>query len=287
MKIQYYNSKEFYKIVRIMNINPTEAKIRFEEYIKSYPMDYSAYLYYAETYICLGEFSKAEKIINYIENKVNNDKNFTFEKEKIIIFNNHKLYAKLKLLSYQNKYQELYSLCINNKKIINKLKLNHVLFWARKQIGKINPYKRDTNQYLFRQIVKYKESDFLKQINKHKADNYEENFNIQGIFNSDFPLEKVLEETKKYIPSKNCIYPGLFEDVYTFKYNECGRENNKLVNYFKVICLHNTDNILIMHPTQTGKYINYIDLNYLNKKEEPIIKRKSQIDKFNQKYNRK
>lgn len=288
MKIQYYNSIDFNKIIKIMNTNPIEAKNKFEEYLNNYPKDYSAYLWYIETLICLGEFKKGEKILNFIDNKLKNDSNISHEKVKIDIFNKHKFYVIIKLLSYQEKYNELYSYCMKNIDRINEEGINHLLFWCKKHLGKIDPERRDTNLYLFRQIVEYKESDLIEHMKKHDADCYEENINSKGIFNSEFPLKKVLDEIKKYIPSKKCTYPRLFENEYTFKYNECGRENNKLVNYFKVICLHNTNNIITAYPSNDCENLPYIDLNYLIKKEEPTkIKRISQVDKFNQKYNRR
>ena len=285
MKTQYYNTLEFNKIVKIMNTNPKEAKNNFEDYLKKYPRDYSAYLWYIETLICLGEFKNAEKIFKYIENKINSS-NINLDRNKINIFNKHKFYIKLKLLSYQEKYEDLYTYCVNNINRINELGLNHLLFWCKKHIGKIDPNRRDNNLYLFRQIVEYKESDLLDNLKKHEADCYEENKDTKGIFSPEFPLEEVLKEIKKYIPSKNRIYPRLFENDYVFKYNECGRENNKLVNYFKVICLHNTDNIITAYPSNDCEHLPCIDLNYLKKEEQPKIKKISQIDKFNLKYKR-
>lgn len=288
MKIQYYNTLEFKKIIKRMTTDPIRTLKEFEDYLKEYPKDYTAYFWYIENLICLGYFEKAEKVYNHLDHLVINDKNFSYEKNKMELYNKHKFYVTLKLLSYQEKYKELYTFCLNNLDKINKLKISHVLFWCRTKLGKINPDKRETNLYLFRQMVEYKENDFLENSKKHRDDNNEIE-KINSIFKHNFPFEEILTEIKQYIPSKNCIYPRLFEDEYIFKYNECGRSNNKLANYFKVICFHNTNNIITMYPCNNCEKLPCIDLNYLIKNEptENKIKRLSQTDKFNKKYNRK
>ena len=92
---------------------------------------------------------------------------------------------------------------------------------------------------------------------------------------------------KKYIPSDKKLYWGFYDNIYYFKYDGCGRDNTKLVNYIKVVCLDDTNNIITICPVVGSDNMPHIDLNYI-KKEEPVkVKVKSQIDKFNQRYNRK
>ena len=105
------------------------------------------------------------------------------------------------------------------------------------------------------------------------------------IFNEDFPVSKVLEELKKYIPSKKSIF-SMYADKYTFKYDFCGRVNNKVSDFFRVVTFHNENKLLTMYPVSYGSELDYIDLNYL-KEEKNSIKRLSRIDKFNQRYGAK
>lgn len=110
----------------------------------------------------------------------------------------------------------------------------------------------------------------------------------KNIFSIDFPLTKVLEEIKKYIPSSQCFHHGFFDVRYFFKYDNCGRENNKITDYFVVSCFNNSPNIITMCPSSRYQIGNCIDLNYLkNDDEKTKSKRLSQIDKFNQKYTKK
>ena len=80
----YFNTLEFKKALSLIGKKPVEAKIRYEEYIKKYPKDYSAYINYAVVLIKLGDLLSAEKILDYVEEIYTNDNNFLKEKEKII-----------------------------------------------------------------------------------------------------------------------------------------------------------------------------------------------------------
>ena len=137
--------------------------------------------------------------------------------------------------------------------------------------------------------MEYREEDFREHIKKHLADDA---INMEdashAIFVPEFPIDEVIEEIKKYIPSDNCIYPGGIEDAYTFKYDKCGRDNYYMTDYFKAFCFHGTGDFITISPSVV-KDINFpcIDLNYLRKNDDLKVKRKSQIEKFNQRYNKK
>ena len=71
----------------------------------------------------------------------------------------------------------------------------------------------------------------------------------------------------------NRVYYDNLEDNYIFKYGK---------SYYKVICLHNTYNIIYIEIINNGFNYNYIDLTYIDYNSN--IKRLSQIDKFNKRY---
>lgn len=138
-------------------------------------------------------------------------------------------------------------------------------------------------------MIEYRESDFLDHIKKHMADYNSSLINPNpNIFVPDFPLEEVLEEIKKYIPSDKRLFPGFYEDVYHFKYEHCGRENNRLVNFFKVVCFNDTQDIITICPISYGDELPYVDLSYMKKEEtKKEIKRPSALEKFNRRYGNK
>ena len=289
MENKYYDTWEFLKTNDITKTNPIEANSRFEEYLQKYPQDYSAYTYYAYNLITLGQFTKAEKILNKLENKFKSDTHFAKQTYKISGLNHDILVNRVRLLCYQEKYDEAYNLLKNNREEFEHMGVSDIVFYCKKKMGKIDFNRRENNSYLFRQIVEYKEEDFMEHIKKHLAD-YNSNLDEpnKNVFVPNFPINEVVEEIKKYIPSNKMLCTGFWEDVYIFKYNECGRANNRLVNYIKVVCFHNTKDFITILPVSDCENLPCVDLNYLIKEDkQPETRRMSKVDKFNQRYKRK
>ena len=144
--------------------------------------------------------------------------------------------------------------------------------------------ERDSYSYVFRQILDYQESDFFEHNQKHMVEQiFEDNVSV---FVPNFPIHEVIQEVKKYIPSEKRMCSQYFQDDYYFKYDACGtNSDNKTVNHFMVICIHNTQDIITIYPIVEQENLPCVDLNYMVKSPEVKIKRRSQIDKFNQRYN--
>lgn len=283
-----YNNWEFKQALMLCKTNPIEAKIKYEAYISTYPKDYQAYTYYAAILITLGEFEKAQEILDYVADISSEDPKFMANQHKLNILKRNLFSNKIRILSYQDNYEALHLICSLHKADIQKMYLNHIDFYACRKVGKVDLTERERHAYAFRQIIEYREEDFYDFISKHLADN---NIDVEDpnpyIFAPGFPLQKVIEEIKKHIPSENKLFTGFYENTYMFKYDNCGKDNNKIADYIKVVCFHNTIDIITMFPTANCPTPNYYDLNYLNQiNEHPKVKRKSQIDKFNQKYKR-
>ena len=194
------------------------------------------------------------------------------------------------LFGYFEKYDELYKLYLDNKAYIDNSKLNlqYINFYCRKKMGLSNNGRKNmVSGYMYGQMEEYSEGKFLEHIKKHMAD-----YNMgldkpnDNIFAPDFPIEKIVSEAKKYIPSDKGLFPGFLEDDYVFKYDSCGRDRNRVVDYFKVICFHNTSDFITMCPVYGYERYPYIDLNYIKKDDDIKIKRRSQLDKFNSRYNK-
>lgn len=285
MRKDYFNKLEFKKAIEIIEVNPLESKLRFEAYINKYPEDYYAYVYYIGALITLKEFDKAENMFNELNIKFKRNGHFCNQTEKLKLLKQNISFAKLRLLVNQGKYNEAINLFYEPFQFANDIDLRSVIYYCNKQLGKAIVENRESKSYLIRQIMEYKESDFKDHIKKHSDD-----FNInsenpnESIFNPDFPFKEIIEELKKYIPSNDKTCPGFYEDVYIFKYNECGRDNGKLVDYFKVVCFNNTQKFITMYPVDKCENLPIIDVNYLNTNNKQKVKRMSQIERFNKKY---
>ena len=287
METIYFNKFELNSALTYINSDPKETKLRLEAYIKKYPKDYSAYPYYSSVLVILGRFNDAEKVLKYVSDVLYNDKKIVNKKDKLQLIKGDLIFSKLKLLFYQEKYDEAYNYCLQNFKELTKkdVTVGKLIFYCKKKLGRLEHNKKMPKSYIYRQIVHYEESIFLEHIKKHLADyNVDTDTPNKNIFISSFPLCEVLSEVKKYILSSERLYNGFLEDVYIFKYNNCGRDNNKVTNFFKVVCFHNTNEFITMLPISDGENLPYIDLNYLITDNKPKIQRLSQRDKFNKRY---
>lgn len=281
MNLKYHNRKLFLNALETIKINPWDTKIKLEEYLELYPKDYLVYSHYASVLIMLGLLNEAEEILNYGEILIKKENTINLGNKKSSL--EHGIFiTKLKLLSYQGKYDELYELLDKNKDYISDRNLNAITFYSKKKKGILKKDKSNIKTYLFRQIVDYSEEEFFEHLKKHKK--YSDN--SISIFNESFPLEQALEEIKKYLLTDKRLYIDFFLDLYIFKYDACGKKNNITTNYFKVYCLHDTTDIITMYPALECQNLPYnIDLNYLLLNDcKAKVKRRSQIDKFNERY---
>ena len=289
MQNKYFNENAFQYALNCIDKNPFEAKERFDEYLCKHPEDYYARAYYILLLerICL--FELAQKEYDCIEEEISYNTSFNRNGKNTIGFKCIMALAKARLLAHHEKYQKLLDFYHNNPELFNQRNdMTYLSYYCRFHLGKINDNTFDSSSYRYLQVVNYNEDRFLDHIKKHQAD-----YNIdlekpnQSLFVPNFPIEKVFEETKKHIPSDNKLFPGLFDDAYYFKYDNCGRVNNKMTNYFVVICFHNTCKFLTMCPVNDCEHFPIIDLNYLKEKEDDVkIKRLSQIEKFNKRFHR-
>lgn len=289
MEEKYFDEWEFRKAQSYRIVNPFESVKKFEEYLKEYPKDYSGYVYYASSLITIGELDKAEKVLDYVEKLANSDSKFTTKeayKMDAVIFSI--VYNRLRLYSYKGDYEKVYELGRNNPKQIQRLNLNDLMFYCKRKIEKSRKSQREPNSYLFRQIVEYKEEDFMDHIKEHLAD-YNSNLDEpnKNVFVPDFPINEVIKEIKKCIPSNKKMLTGFWENVYVFRYDGCGRENNKLVNYIKVVCFDKSADMITMLPVSGFEDFPQVDLNYMIQEDKKEIKRESAIDKFNRKFRKR
>jgi hypothetical protein len=84
------------------------------------------------------------------------------------------------------------------------------------------------------------------------------------------------------------MYSGIFKNFYIFKYDYCGMlsDGKTKTDYFKVITLQHSNEILTMYPVSNDFKTPFIDITPIQEEDcsNKLVKRMSQIDKFNQRY---
>lgn len=289
MELKYYDEWEFLQAIDLIESNPFKAKEKLEEYLGKYPKDYSAYSYYSSLLITLNKFDEAEKMIEKAEWLIKQDNKYSSYSKKTKLVEGDLLFDKFRLLAYNGKYRKLCSLYSSmNFRLKENRNIERVVFFCQTRIGKVTKNRDSGQTYMHRQIIEYNEEDFWRHIQKHLADhNSTLQYPNKNVFVPNFPVKKVVVEIKKNLLEENKLCPGFIDDTYYFKYDECGREDNRLVNYIKVICFHNTTDIITILPVEHGENFPHVDLNYMIvEKSSKEIKRASAIEKFNQRFKR-
>ncbi len=279
----YFDLWKYRKAISLINNDPLWAKKLLEEYIFEYPKDYNGHTYYVYCLIVLNEIDSAANYIMELEAKAKNDKNFKEETGKYNKFKNLLLTNKIKVMAANENYKELYELITEYPyKLDNSIR--SLLLQCKTKLGIIDKSEiKNKMSYIERQIINYSKEEFKNHVEKHLADyNIDTDNQNNNIFSVDFDLDEILKEIKKYIPSDKKLLSTVISDFYVFKYDNCGRDKGKITDYFKVICLHNTQDIITMCPVSDIENMPYVDINYLTDARETNLP--SQIEKFNKRY---
>ena len=280
MKKEHY-SVEHIKIIKkcIKEERYLKALKEFDLYFNNFPKDSIAMLNYVDLLIKLGRFSEADQIIKNIPNLANfnrSNKNFYY----VLL---------IKLRCYQNKFDQAKDLLdesillrdYSSDVYINFLDKLYIL--KQLDIDVIVNY----NSYIINQVLNYQESKFFEHIEKHLCNSISNN----AKFYSEFPLNDIYHVIKKMLPTNNRICQSIVCYHEIFKYDCCGEHNGNTTNYFTVVAINSTNDIITMFPCSPKELIGFTDLNYIkdNIYEEKNIdnnkvKILSQIEKFNKRY---
>lgn len=295
MQNKYFNENEFQYSLDYIDKDPFIAKELFDEYLKKYPKDYYAKAYYISLLETINQFEEANKIFREVSNESAHDYSFAMSNKRKIGFQCIMALNKARLLANKERYEDLLDYYYRNIHLFdNRGDTQYLIYFCRAKIGAIKDSNTLVGPYRFLQVVHYDENRFFEHITKHQA-----NYNIDvetpndSIFVPDFPIQEVVNEVKKILPSDKKLCLGLFDESYYFKYDNCGRIKGKMTNYFKVTCFHNTTEFITMCPIINAPSRLIHDFNNLQqeeteKKEEEIkVKMLSPIDKFNMRYRRK
>lgn len=285
-KNMYYDHHEFMKALNVKDIDTDLSIDRFKEYIENYPLDFSASAYYISVLIKNKRLDEADIALAKLEENLMENNYENFLPEQVDKIKSAIVYSKLKLLMYKEKYMEAFAYIFNNSYMLNcdRDYLEAIMLYIRKKVGNIHThYQLCPDEYMINQILDYSHERLLEHVNRNVA---VEDVNIDAnipVFSNEFPLDEVIEYVRSNTPNDHAIYNGIFEDTYIYKYDLCGKIGKKNVDYFKVLTFHDTNQILTIHPCIEGDYLDYTDINYLNRNSN-VGHVESGLERFNKRY---
>lgn len=283
-KNKYFDEWQFQNAYSVFKTDPYEARRRLSNYLEKYPLDNSALIYYANIFVQIGKFKEALEIINRCDKVIETCEVYKNHSEKYLVQKKDVYFIKIRTLMYLERYNEAYDLYLDSINLGIALDIEKVIFFCKNKLGLLGNDDREKLYYINRQTIEYCEEDFLYHAGKHCNDYFSNNNEDESEFAPDFPFEEIAKEIKEMIPNNKRFYPGFYDDAYIFKYDGCGACNKGVIDYLKVICFHDTNNIITMYPYLHGERLPQTDINYLKKGKESKVKRLSQIDKFNQRW---
>ena len=138
------------------------------------------------------------------------------------------------------------------------------------------------NGYYFNQVINYSKERAIEHIRKHY-----ESIGSEGIFFSDMNLEETFEIIEKRISVIDPSYLGVRSsgDSYLIDFENAGIVGSTILNKMQVVTIINTKKIITFYPVSKLSF-NY-EIEEEVRKEKVPVKRLSQIEKFNQRYNKK
>ena len=273
-KKRYYNDIYLKKIMNLVKeYRLVEAINEFQKYLEVYPEDIAAYNLYADALIRANSLEMAELVLNKAKSLFLEETSDKVKKSYYL--------ALIKLLLHQKKYQK----CFNNVKKCKKYtdsqySYKYLILFLKKKLGLLNEEDLEQNIYSLRQIVSYNELEALEYIRINTLNN-----NVVH-FKEDFPLESIYVKIREMLPLESKMIKNIVNDAYIFKYDANGHVKGKLVDYIEVVTIANSDEIIKMYPYENREKRNFSDLNP-NLEGISRMRRFSQIDKFNQRYNKK
>ena len=280
-KDKFYNPLEFVKAIKYFETNPRLASSKLEDYLKVYPHDKYAQCFYIDSLLCIRDFDRAKALI---ENFDIYDSKIMVDSDRLFHIKSKLNYIKAKLYSHQKEYEKAAE-TLSRDMYDKHCDIDKCVFYCKLRAGE--DIASELDSYFYSQMRSYSEEYFRHHINKHIAKYRHDDIVVGSAFVDSFPVDEVIEELKRIIPSNmdKGFFSGIYDDTYFFKYDNCGRDDAKYTDYFQVVTIHDSINFITMMPCSLDGIENAIDLNYLKKDQSShSLKRNSQIEKFNKRY---
>lgn len=262
----------------------------------------STYYWLIATYLKAGRINKAQEILdknlddeNNMINQASIDickKNYSHARELleyVIATNESKRFEALFSLAFlalrEEKYEKVIQTVDKILALYNyRLRTNEAISLYRvTAIAKVNLGIPVTGSgYYFSQILEYSKERAIEHIRAHF-----ESTRGEGRFFPCMNLEETFEIIQDKINNMEPFHVGIISanDTYLIDFENAGIVGSIVLNKMQVITFANTKKIITFYPVSRLSY-NYETEEDIKPKKAPV-KRLSQIEKFNQKYNKK
>lgn len=266
---RYYIQNEVYLVKGLALVELKDYDAAKENYNKLFEINKEINYQKGNLYLGLLELKlkQYDKALSYLK-KVESGRMY----KRAALFN--MIHASIRKEDFEN--AELYMKEMIEEKFINKSeeeyrKLRIVLDKAQNLPIKVGEYKT----YAEEQYANYN----LKKAISHIVINHYNYCANKSRFSEELDIKKLMPYIQEQIKNKR---PDIedFADVYYVNYKDVGTSvDGTTVDNIRVVTVPLTKNIITMYP--------YSNIKVQKKEEQPKVKRMSQIEKFNKKYNLK
>ena len=269
-------SNYFYKIIEELEekayIKKNDYKKAEEQFKNNRELDERTMKNLGKIELLKGNFEKAEQYFSSLDIQNGNARDFYDEYYRLALikFRLKKYDETLIILNRLEENLDVYEVS-DMAYEIKRIKL-YIYKKLNKDYSKINDYT-----YSEKQIISYDINDAID----HVMNNHYYNPRISK-FNDNINIEELFNTIKDKMNDENVTYDSLF-DKYMVKYPNIGiNMDNESIHQILVLTLPNTKDIITMYPCDGTESV--FNLEELEEKAKPKVKRLSQVDKFKQKY---
>lgn len=282
-----FNHIELSKIDELMHQHKNKEALKaLNKYAREYPRDNTIPLLYADLLYRMGDYSSAHEYLNQFELPENANK---------ILRNKYQLLL-IKLAMEERKFDKAFHYYmkaikqIDDSKEMNGydqiLSSTTLYFFLKQRAGLLRDDEIEiATSYLNTQILAFDEERTIEHVIQSSEGSISDSFNMDKYsFTVDIrKLFNMVNASKIDVPS---LYssPVLRERFY--KYENVGTTpEGEILDYFVASSFYDTDEIVALYPAKFRSGMDYTDITPRRNVTTNKVRRLSQIEKFNRKYN--
>lgn len=287
MKEKIYDDKSYKMIKQLMESNNfSKAMSLMKKVLEKNPLDKWTRLEYVRLLKRNNQLQEALDQALFLYTIMDDDINDRFS-EFVFLELYH---INFKLGNYQTAYDYLPKVKEINEKLekadIEVIRLDELFLKSRLGLLEEKELMNYKHAYLASQIAHYNENKALEHMLRHNSADYMKE--RHSIIEDEIYIKGLFDKIKNLIETAVPLYVDNFANVYYFEYPDISKvilKDGYPYKYLKVAAFRDTKQIITIHPYFSKERIEIV--NSLKGQEQQKVKRMSQIEKFNHRYNKK